>query len=227
MRPLRSRRAHQGRLLPAGQRLGHLTFTDSSPAAGRAFTDDGKVHEHRGLKGRTKGRPNIDARSRRPARRVPIPPELVALLREHIARSGAGPGGRLFRSQNGNPVQPSTWWRVWQKAAPRLSPRPGGHPSAAPPLRFAPPRGHLAAHLRGSPGRGGRLGRAQRRGSDTRLRQVHDRTRRRLDHPHESGPPPARPRPPRRARRDPNRPRMRSKGAGPLAAEGRRAGQRG
>ena len=26
----------------------HLTFADSSPAAGRAFTDDGRVHEHRG-----------------------------------------------------------------------------------------------------------------------------------------------------------------------------------
>jgi hypothetical protein len=27
---------------------GYLTFADSSPAAGRAFTDDGQVHEHRG-----------------------------------------------------------------------------------------------------------------------------------------------------------------------------------
>jgi len=95
---------------------GYLTFADASPAAGRAFTDDSKVHEHRGLKGRTKGRPNIDPRARRPTRKVPIPPELVALLREHIARFGPGPGGRLFRSENGNPIQPSTYWRVWQKA---------------------------------------------------------------------------------------------------------------
>ena len=87
-------------------------------SAGRAFTNDGKVHEHRGLKGRNKGRPDIDARARQPARRVPIPPELVALLREHIARSGPGPGGRLFRSENGNPIQPSTWWHVWQKTPP-------------------------------------------------------------------------------------------------------------
>jgi hypothetical protein len=35
---------------------GYLTFADSSPAAGRAFTDDGMVHEQRGLKGRTRGR---------------------------------------------------------------------------------------------------------------------------------------------------------------------------
>jgi integrase len=30
-------------------------------------------------------------------------------------RFGAGPDGRLFRSENGNALQPSTWWRVWQK----------------------------------------------------------------------------------------------------------------
>src|SRR5260370_41556209 len=84
---------------------GWLIFADSSSAAGREFTDDGRVHEDRGLKGR----------SRKAVRKVPIPPELVALLREHIARFGTGPDGRLFRSENGNPIQPSTWWQVWQK----------------------------------------------------------------------------------------------------------------
>jgi len=92
---------------------GHLTFADASPAAGKAFTDAGQVHEHRGLKGRTKGRPAT--RTRRPARRVPIPPELVVMLREHLDLFGTAPDGRLFRSENGNPVHPSTWWRVWHK----------------------------------------------------------------------------------------------------------------
>ncbi len=45
---------------------GHLTLADASPAVGRAFTDDGTVHEHRGLKGRNKGRPNTSSRDRRP-----------------------------------------------------------------------------------------------------------------------------------------------------------------
>jgi integrase len=36
-------------------------------------------------------------------------------LREHITRFGAGKDGRLFRSENGNPLQQSTWWQVWQK----------------------------------------------------------------------------------------------------------------
>jgi integrase len=92
---------------------GYLTFADASPAAGRAYTDDGQVHEHRGLKGRTKGRPS--PRGRRPVRKVPIPPELVGLLRAHIAQFGVAPDGRLFRSEHGNPIQQSTWWQVWQK----------------------------------------------------------------------------------------------------------------
>jgi integrase len=92
---------------------GYLILADSSPAPGKAYTDDGQVHEHRGLKGRTKGRPGPTAR--RPVRKVPIPPELVELLRAHIETFGVAPDGRLFRSERGNPLQPSTWWQVWQK----------------------------------------------------------------------------------------------------------------
>jgi len=94
---------------------GYLTFADSSPAAGSAFTDDGLVHEHRGLKGRSRGRAGDAQRSRRPVRRVPIPPELVTLLRTHLDRFGTDREGRLFRSEQGNPIQPSTWWQVWKK----------------------------------------------------------------------------------------------------------------
>lgn len=97
-------------LLKSGCKLpetgwGLLTFGDSSPAAGKDFTDDGAVHEDRGLKGRP----------RRAVRKVPIPPELVALLRVHLARFGAAADGRLFRSVNGGTIQPSTYWQVWRK----------------------------------------------------------------------------------------------------------------
>lgn len=98
---------------------GYLTFADSSTAAGTAYTDDGAVHEHRGLKGRTRGRATESQQARRPVRRVPIPPELVALLRQHIARFGVGTDGRIFRSENGNVIQPSTWWNVWRKVRTR------------------------------------------------------------------------------------------------------------
>ena len=59
---------------------------------------------------RTRGRPGT--RARKPSRRIPAPPELAAMLREHIARFGAGPDGRIFRSERGNPIQASTWWQV-------------------------------------------------------------------------------------------------------------------
>jgi integrase len=102
----------QGCHLP-GSGWGYLIFADSSPAPGKAYTDDGQVHEHHGLKGRTRGRPG--PRARRPVRKVPIPPELAGLLRAHIETFGTAPDGRLFRSERGNPLQPSTWWQVWQK----------------------------------------------------------------------------------------------------------------
>ena len=93
-----------------GEGWGRLIFSDASPAAGRDFTDDGQVHEGRGLKGRPR-----QSAARRATRNVPIPPELVALLRDHIERFGTSEDGRLFRSERGNPIQPSTWWQVWRK----------------------------------------------------------------------------------------------------------------
>lgn len=93
-----------GCVLPE-QGWGKLTFSTSNPAPGRQWTDGGGVHEERGLKGRGK----------RASRTVPIPPVLVEMLREHLRCFGAGPDGRLFRSEHGNPIQPSTYWRVWQR----------------------------------------------------------------------------------------------------------------
>jgi integrase len=92
---------------------GALTFTGASPAAGKAFTDDGQVHEQRGLKGRTRGRPRPGART--PVRRVPVPPELVVILREHLETYGTAPDGRLFRSETGSLIHPSHWYRCWQQ----------------------------------------------------------------------------------------------------------------
>lgn len=62
-----------------GDGWGRLIFADASPAAGKDFTNTGHVHEQRGLKGRAR-----QASARRATRNVPIPPELVAMLREHI-----------------------------------------------------------------------------------------------------------------------------------------------
>jgi integrase len=47
---------------------------------------------------------------------VPIPPELVDLLRRHLDRYGAAADGRLFRSGDGGPLQESTYRQVWARA---------------------------------------------------------------------------------------------------------------
>ncbi|WP_151563878.1 hypothetical protein [Actinomadura rudentiformis] len=50
---------------------------------------------------------------------MPIPPELVKVLREHLDEYGAGPDGRLFRTYRGGVYQPSTLWQVLGKARPK------------------------------------------------------------------------------------------------------------
>ena len=87
---------------------GLIEFSQIRSAAGRAWTDDGEVHEARVPKGGPKNA----------VRRVPVPPELVTLLRKHIAAHGAGPDGLLFRTYRGGIYQPSTLWQVLQKARP-------------------------------------------------------------------------------------------------------------
>jgi hypothetical protein len=64
---------------------GRLELNQTTPSVGKQWTDSGAGHEQRGLKNRP----------RRAVRVVPIPPELVAILRQHIARYGPAPDGRL------------------------------------------------------------------------------------------------------------------------------------
>jgi integrase len=76
------------------------------PSVGKQWTDSGETHDDRGLK----NRPTEDVR------RVPIPPHLVAVLREHLATFGTADDGRLFFSEKGSVVPSSTYYRVWQEA---------------------------------------------------------------------------------------------------------------
>lgn len=80
----------QCRLAASG--WGLLNLKGSVVAAGKAWTNDGAVHEVHSLKRRA-------AKATRP---VPIPPVLVRMLREHIERFGVAPDGRLFRNAAGN-----------------------------------------------------------------------------------------------------------------------------
>jgi integrase len=91
--------------LPA-QGWGLLEFSEISSAAGRAWTDDGQVHQA----SKPKGGP------RNAIRRVPIPPVLVRMIREHVELFGTAPDGRLFQTYKGGIYLPSTLWNVLQKA---------------------------------------------------------------------------------------------------------------
>jgi integrase len=70
---------------------GTLRPRETRPRSGSAWTDSGEAHDKRGLK----------QRPRKAVRTVPIPPDLVALLRWHITAYGVAPDGRLFRTQRG------------------------------------------------------------------------------------------------------------------------------
>ncbi|WP_245724665.1 integrase [Micromonospora citrea] len=71
------------------------------------------MHDRRGLKHRAAAESRV----------VPIPPELVGILRRHVDRFGVVDDGRLFPSSKGNVVAASTYSRVW-KAARELAPTP-------------------------------------------------------------------------------------------------------
>ncbi|MFD9486966.1 tyrosine-type recombinase/integrase [Streptomyces sp. NPDC059991] len=85
---------------------GELLLGESRPEVGGGWTDDGSSYEKRGLKRRKRGA----------TRSVPIPPVLVHLLREHIARYGTADDGRLFRAARGGRVASTEYCALWERA---------------------------------------------------------------------------------------------------------------
>lgn len=109
---------------------GVLRLRETRPRSGSAWTDSGTAHDRRGLK----------HRPRKAVRTVPIPPDLVALLRWHIVAYGLAPDGRLFRTQRGGLIQDTGYGEVWAEARLRaLTPAQRASPLAKRPydLRHA------------------------------------------------------------------------------------------
>ena len=98
------------------QGWGLLEFSEISSAAGRDWTDDGEVHEA----SKPKGGP------RNAIRRVPIPPVLVTMLREHV---------QALRHRAGRSAVPDLPGRhlpaVHAVARPAEGTKAGLHPSSA------------------------------------------------------------------------------------------------
>lgn len=122
---------HVGRFshLPATG-WGWPVLAKSKPWTNKKWTDSGEAHDDRGLKHRAEdeGRP------------VPVPPELVAILREHIEEFGIHEDGRLFRTSRGGVISIGTYCEVWKAArAFALTPEQQVSPLAARPydLRHA------------------------------------------------------------------------------------------
>jgi integrase len=89
------------------QGWGELHLEKAEPHAGREWTDSGTIRDHRHLKQRAVGE----------SRTVPCPPELTALLHQHIAQFGVGPDGRLFRGErNDDEVPRNTINKTWRRA---------------------------------------------------------------------------------------------------------------
>ncbi|MFF3633309.1 tyrosine-type recombinase/integrase [Streptomyces sp. NPDC002250] len=85
---------------------GTVLLNRTRPSVGKQWTDSGETHDDRGLK----NRPAEEVRV------VPIPPQLVAILRQHLDTFGTAEDGRLFTNERGGVVGSSTYYRVWQEA---------------------------------------------------------------------------------------------------------------
>lgn len=85
---------------------GEIVLEASRPDAGREWTNTGRQRDERQLKHRARGE----------KRRVPTPPELTAILQEHLDRFGVGSEGRLFPGERGGELPSITYGRVWRRA---------------------------------------------------------------------------------------------------------------
>ncbi|MEV0842736.1 tyrosine-type recombinase/integrase [Actinocatenispora sera] len=101
----------------AADQWGELTLTGSTQQVGTAWGDGDGAKEDRSLKHRAANATRI----------VPACPELVDVLRRHLAEFGTGDGGRLFVTRTGRfgrpiagpygaPVSTNTYSRVWRAA---------------------------------------------------------------------------------------------------------------
>jgi integrase len=85
---------------------GELHLRTARPDAGSRWTDDGSGRDQRGLKHRAEGE----------TRRVPCPPPLTELLRQHLCSVTGEPTGPLFRGVQGRPLATITYRRAWDSA---------------------------------------------------------------------------------------------------------------
>ncbi|MFI9836325.1 tyrosine-type recombinase/integrase [Nonomuraea sp. NPDC051941] len=85
---------------------GLIVLEKARPQGTKRWTNSGETHESRNLK----------HRADKETREIPIPPVLVAMLREHIAEYGTTADGRVFHTGTGGTYSSSAHSYVWQEA---------------------------------------------------------------------------------------------------------------
>ena len=85
---------------------GELILTNSEPRSGTWWTDSGSARQRRELKHRPRGE----------TRPVPLHPELVVLLTEHLKRYPPGPDGRIFTGPRGGIFNDRAYLLIFHKA---------------------------------------------------------------------------------------------------------------
>lgn len=86
---------------------GELHLDTAEPHAGKEWTNSGRNRDKRQLKQRARGE----------TRTVPCPPELTALLHEHMAAFAPAPDGRIFTGERNSDELPKlTIIRAWKRA---------------------------------------------------------------------------------------------------------------
>jgi hypothetical protein len=78
---------------------------EASPHAGAEWTNDGPARPA----------PAQEPRAGRGPDRA-VPPELTALLHQHLADFGTGPDGRLFPGERAAELPKLTYMRAWRSA---------------------------------------------------------------------------------------------------------------
>ncbi|MGW1881211.1 hypothetical protein [Streptomyces sp. NPDC001970] len=84
-----------------------LHLDGSRTLVGSSWSDSGDAHD---VRRGSKWRPRKDGRN------VPIPPQLVAMLRRHLVTYGTAPDGPLFRTARGGIVQESGYGEARARA---------------------------------------------------------------------------------------------------------------
>ncbi|WP_243711136.1 tyrosine-type recombinase/integrase [Actinomadura sp. KC216] len=85
---------------------GLITLKKTRPQSNKRYTDSGETFDDRGLKHREDDIVHP----------VPIPPELVTILREHVDTFGTADDGRLFVTSSGASFSGSAYAQVWKRA---------------------------------------------------------------------------------------------------------------